>query len=125
MSPVCSAIKRDGTRCTQSVGPGEHYCHHHDPARAEQRRQNAAKAGRSRPSSEVRGVKTQLQELTDRVLSGEVERADAAVCGQLLNVKLRAVEIERKVREQEELEERIGALEKLARGAGGNRRWGA
>jgi hypothetical protein len=28
-------------------------------------------------------------ELADRILSGKVNRADAAVCGQLLNVKLR------------------------------------
>jgi glutathione S-transferase len=116
LSPVCSAIKRDGTRCTQSVGPGEHYCHHHAPARAEERRRNAAKAGRSRPSSEIRGVKTQLQELTDRLLCGEVERADAAVCGQLLNVKLRALELERRWREIEELEARLEAVEGVLKG---------
>ena len=81
-----------------------------------ERRRNAAKAGRSKPSSEIRGVKTQLQELTDRVLSGVVERADAAVCGQLLNVKLRALEQERRWREIEELEERLEAVEGVLKG---------
>jgi hypothetical protein len=111
LSPICSAIKRDGTRCTQSVGLGEHYCHHHHPARAQERRRNASKAGKSKPSSELRGVKAQLQELTDRVLSGELDRADTAVCGQLLNVKLRALEQERRWKEIEELESRLEALE--------------
>jgi len=61
-------------------------------------------------------VKTQLQELTDRVLSGVVERADAAVCGQLLNVKLRALEQERRWREIEELEGRLEAVEGVLKG---------
>ena len=113
---VCAGITRNGTRCTQSVSSGEHYCHHHDPARAQERRRNAAKAGRSRPSSEIRGVKTQLQELTDRSLSGELDRADAAVCGQLLNVKLRALEQERRWLEVQQLEERLGALEAVLKG---------
>ena len=116
MSLICAGIKQDGGRCTQSVKPGEHYCHHHDLTRAGERRRNAAKAGRSKPSSEIRGVKTQLQELTDRVLSGVVERADAAVCGQLLNVKLRALEQERHWREIEELEGRLEAVEGVLKG---------
>jgi len=94
-----------------SVEPGKTYCHHHDPARAEERRRAASRAGKSKPSRELQGVKTQLQTLADRVLSGEVNRADAAVCGQLLNVKLRTVELERKWKEVEELEEHIVRLE--------------
>jgi hypothetical protein len=54
--------------------------------------------------------------LADRVLSGEVDRADAAVCGQLLNVKLRALEQERRWREIENHEERLEALESLLKG---------
>jgi hypothetical protein len=67
------------------------------------------------------GIKRQLQELTDGVLSGGVERADAAVCGQLLNVKLRALEVERKVLETQELEERISHLEQSQEQTGGQR----
>jgi hypothetical protein len=54
--------------------------------------------------------------LADRVLSGEVNRADAAVCAQLLNVKLRALEQERRWRETEEHEERLEALESVLKG---------
>ena len=113
---VCAGITRDGERCTQSVKPGLQYCHRHDPSRSDERSRAASRAGKSKPSRELQGVKTQLQTLTDRVLSGEVERADAAVCGQLLNVKLRAVELERKWKEVEELEERLEVLEEVLKG---------
>jgi hypothetical protein len=108
---ICGAIKRDGGRCRASVKPGQQWCANHDPARSEERKQIASKAGKSKPSAELRGVKRQLQELTDRILSGEVDRANAAVCGQLLNVKLRALEQERRWREIEELEARLQAME--------------
>ena len=121
---VCSAITRGGARCTQSVPAGLAYCHHHDPARADERRRAASRAGKSKPSRELVGIKRQLQELTDGVLSGGVERADAAVCGQLLNVKLRALEVERKVLETQELEERLAALEQ-SQEQGGGRQCGA
>ena len=61
-------------------------------------------------------MKRQLQELTDRVLAGELERASAAVCGQLLNVKLRALEQERRWREIKELEARLEAVESVLKG---------
>jgi len=59
----------------------------------------------------VQGIKTQLQDLADGVLDGTVDRADASVVGQLLNIVLRAVTVELQVREQEELIERLEALE--------------
>ena len=52
-----------------------------------------------------------MQRLADKTLAGEVDRATAAVCGQLLNVKLRALEVGRKLRESEELESRLEELE--------------
>jgi glutathione S-transferase len=113
---VCAGIKRTGGRCTVSVEAGKTYCHHHDPARSGERKRAASRAGKSKPSRELQGVKTQLQTLADRVLSGELDRADAAVCGQLLNVKLRAVELERKWKEVEELEERLEVLEEVLKG---------
>jgi glutathione S-transferase len=108
---VCEGIKRSGGRCTVSVESGQTFCHHHDPSRSEERKRAASRAGKSRPSRELLSIKRQLQGLTDSVLAGEVERADAAVCGQLLNVLLRAHEQERKAKELEELEERLSALE--------------
>ena len=110
---VCGAIKRDGGRCKASVRPGQQWCANHDPARAEERKRVASRAGKSKPSAELRAVKKQLQELTDRALAGAVDRAYASVCGQLLNVKLRALEQERRWREAEELEARLEAVESV------------
>jgi hypothetical protein len=86
----------------------------------------ASRAAKSKPSRELVGIKLQLQELTDDALAGKVERGVAAVCGQLLNVKLRAVEVERKIRETEEFEARLEVLERGAEGQRrGGRSWGA
>ena len=115
----CQGIKRDGGRCTASVSPGGEWCFNHDPARSEERRRNASRAGRSKPSRELADLKTQLQDLTEQVLAGELETGRAAVANQLINTRLRAIEVERKIKEVDELEMRLEALEK-----GGNR-WGA
>jgi hypothetical protein len=69
-------------------------------------------------------VADQVQDLADKILAGELGRADAAVCGQLLNVKLRALEVGRKLREAEDLERRLEELEALV-AARRERPWGA
>jgi predicted RNA-binding Zn ribbon-like protein len=111
----CPGNKRDGSRCTVSVEPPQTYCWWHDPANADARRRAASRggkrAGRGRPQAELVSLKSQLQEMVDAVLKGEQDRAAAAVAGQLLNIKLRAIEIERKIREADELEARLEALE--------------
>ena len=121
----CAGFTRDGRQCTAIVRPPSTLCYQHDPARAQERKRNASKAGRGRGSSELAGIKSLLSELTDRVLGVEgtqpLKTGAAAVANQLINTRLRAVEIERKVKETEELEARIEQLEKAAggqRGAG-------
>lgn len=128
---LCSGIRADGGRCRAQAMRDSDYCINHHPDRAEVRRRRASKGGkrggRGRPQAELVGVKGQLQDLADGVLSGEVDRSAAAVCGQLLNVKLRAIETERRIKETEELEERIAALEASLASTEqkGGRRWGA
>lgn len=121
--PVCPGIKRDGTRCTVVVGGSQRYCYQHDPDRSEERRRAASRAGKSKPSREIGAIKRQLQKMADDVLVGTLDRADAAVSGQLLNILLRAVEQERKIKEQDVLEERLEALEQAH--VGGGQRWRA
>jgi len=64
------------------------------------------------------------------VLEGRQDKGVAAVASQVLNVYLRAISVELKVREQTEIIERLEALEASSSGAssgasrGGNR-WGA
>jgi hypothetical protein len=121
LSNTCTGTKRDGSPCTLPSNGSSGLCWAHDPANAERRRRGQSRGGRNKPSRELQAIKRQLQELADGVLAGEVVRADAAVCGQLLNVKLRAVEAERKIKETEELEERIEALERTQDQKAGNR----
>jgi hypothetical protein len=59
------------------------------------------------------------------VLEGEVDRANAAVASQILNVLLRAITIELQVREQLELQERIEAIEAALAQRKGSRPYGA
>jgi hypothetical protein len=63
--------------------------------------------------------------LADGVLDGSVDRADASVAGQLLNIVLRAVTVELQVREQLELTERVEDLARrsFATTQKGVRRW--
>jgi hypothetical protein len=58
-------------------------------------------------------IKDALKDLYDDVLEGRVERSAAAVCGQIANAQLRAVELERRIREQNDLEARLDELEGL------------
>ena len=109
--PQCAGIKRDGGRCTVVVGPGRTHCYSHDPRRAEERRRNASRGGKSKGSSEIADLKAQLKKLATGVLSGDVGRAEAAVVNQILNTRARLIEIERKIREADELEARLEALE--------------
>ena len=110
----CSGIKRDGGRCTAVVnGSSLEYCYQHDPERAEERRRNASRAGKSSPSRELAGIKRRLSDLAEDVLEGSVKRGDGAVVSQILNVYLRALSVELKLREQEEILERVAELEAL------------
>jgi hypothetical protein len=123
LASTCSATKRDGSPCTlPSSGPSG-LCWAHDPKNAERRRRGQSRGGRNKPSRELTGLKAQLQDLTTDVLSGELETSRAAVANQLINTRLRAIEVERKIKETQELEERIGALETGS--SGGGKRWGA
>ena len=110
--PKCSGSKPDGSPCQRIVSPSQTYCPAHDPSRAEQRRRAASKAARSKPNHEVAAIKQNLKALADDVLEGRVPRADAAVVGQIYNTVLRTLEVERKIREQEELIERLEELER-------------
>jgi hypothetical protein len=107
----CAGIKRDGGRCTVIVKGSQTYCYQHDPKRAEERRRNASRAARSKPSRELVGIKGRLSDLADDVLTGKVDRSVAAVASQILNVYLRAVSVELKAREQLELTERLEVLD--------------
>ena len=125
MTVRCAGIKRDNSACTATVEPPQEYCWWHHPANAEKRRRAASKAGKAKPSRELASIKARLSDLADDVLAGEVDRAVAAVASQVLNVYLRAVSVELKIREQQEITERLQELETLLEQRKGERRYGA
>jgi hypothetical protein len=119
----CTATKKSGEPCTLPAQGQQGLCWAHDPANAEKRRRGASRGGKAKARAELPQLKTLLSDLTDKVLSGELETGRAAVANQLINTRLRAIEVERKIREAEEIEERIAALEALAQNRGS--RWRA
>jgi hypothetical protein len=110
LSLVCAGIKRDGGRCTQGVSPGEAWCYNHDPGRASERKRAASRAGKSKPSREVQDLKRQLEALTEQVIDGSIEPYPAAVAGQLIGVRLRLLEFERRLRETDEIAQQVEEL---------------
>jgi hypothetical protein len=111
LMPQCSGIKRNGGRCTVIVNGSLEYCYQHDPARAEDRRRAASKAGKSKPSRELVDIKRRLSSLARDVLEGSVEKSTGAVVSQILNVYIRAIDVELKAVEQLQLIERLEVLE--------------
>jgi len=113
--PRCPAIKRDGGQCTTIVRPAQTYCYQHDPERAEERKRKASRAGRS-GSREIKDLKRRISEVIDTVLVGSQDRGRAAVAIQGFNALRSILELERKIREAEELESRLEALEEVLKG---------
>jgi hypothetical protein len=114
----CSGFKPDGTPCERIVGASQSYCYSHDPERAAERHKAASKAARSKPNRELADVKDSLRAMIEDVRSGTMDRGDAAVCGQLYNSLLRALSVELKAREQEEVLTRVEELESYLQGRG-------
>jgi len=112
----CAGIKRDGGRCTVVVGPVHTHCYAHDPHRSEERRRNASRGGKSKGTGELAYLKKQVKDLASDVLEGKVDKGRAAVANQLYNTLIRAIEQERKMRELDELAERLEALEGVLMG---------
>jgi uncharacterized membrane protein YqjE len=70
----------------------------------------------------MRSLHRQLEKIAQEVASGDLVPYRAAVMVQALNTRIRLVEVERRVEEQQEL---LARLEMLERSRGGGRPWGA
>ncbi len=116
-SRVCNAITRSGKRCSARAQPGQEWCYNHDPRRSEERRRNANAGGRARAQrqpSEIERIKKRIEEATSAVLRGKLDSGIVAVAFQGFNALLRAMELERRLRE-DAFEERLKELEERAR----------
>ena len=112
----CAAITKAGERCKGEATHGS-YCWNHAPEMAEARKQRARRAGKAggngRPGglSEVAEGKRYIRGLVARLMNGSVARETATACFMGLNVLARYIELERRLIEQQEVLERIEALE--------------
>ncbi len=112
---LCCAVRADGGRCRGvAIAPSD-LCYQHNPAHAQARRRAARKGGkrggRGRPTAELARLRDRFEALADMVLSGAVERSDAAVVGQLLSGSRACVRDGLAAKEQEELVARLESLE--------------
>ena len=118
----CAANKPDGSPCERIVGASQKYCYAHDPHHQQARSRAASKAAKSKPNRELTALKEQLFTLYEDVREGRIEPKVGAVANQILNTRVRVIVLERDIREQEELAERIEALEQKSAESRG---WGA
>lgn len=119
---VCVAMTQYGRPCQNPAQPGKATCWSHDPENAAQRARNARAGGRaahSPTSLEIGELKDELKVLIREVKEGKVAPGVAAVITQLSNTIIRAIEQDRKVRELDEMEERLAALEARTDGEAG------
>jgi hypothetical protein len=112
----CRGIKRNGGQCTQTVEPSNAYCYLHDPANAAQRRRAASKAGSSKPSREIQQMKEELRRIKDDVLADSVEPKAGAVAVQVYRVLKDLIELERRIKETDQLSAEIEELRREVMG---------
>jgi hypothetical protein len=126
----CSGITQAGTACKGIPIDGSQWCYVHHPDRTNERRRHGSKGGkrggRGRPQAELSDIKRRLSDLADDVLEGRQDKGVAAVASQVLNVLLRAISVETKLKEQFEIVERLESLEEgLEQSRGRGSRWRA
>ena len=111
MAGQCSFIKASGGRCRGAATGQNGLCWAHDPKNAEKRRQMASRAGRSKPSREVAGLKEEIKTVIADVRDGDLDRNAAAVMIQAFRALKDFIALERQIKETESLESRLEALE--------------
>ncbi len=117
---TCRSITQYGRPCQNPAQPGKTVCWSHDESNAEQRRRNARAGGvaaHSPATLEIGELKDELKALARDVKEGKVTPAIGTVLNQICNTIIRAVEQERKVRELDEVVERLDRLEGRGNGA--------
>ncbi len=95
----CSYIKPTGERCKLAAKGLDEVCWHHDPKNSAERVRTASRGGRGRVNKETKAVKQLMDELTQGVLANEVSPTKAHAVVALQNIKLRAIETERRLDE--------------------------
>ncbi len=110
MTARCAGTKRSGERCTATVEPPQRHCWWHDPANADKRRRAASRGGRAKAHQEVRDIKAEIRQLINDVKAGSLDRNDASVMVQAYRVLKDYIELERRVKETDQLAEQVEEL---------------
>ena len=125
----CSAITKAGGRCSRYVNESKQYCYAHDPDRGEERKRNAAKAGSVKTGpAEIQEIKREIRRIVKDVEKGEIQTGRASLMIQGLGSLRYFIELERRIKETDELERRLGQLEEKQASPGeasrrGGRTW--
>jgi hypothetical protein len=115
---LCSGERADGRPCkAQAIADGQ-WCFNHHPEYELARRRRASKGGkrggrgRTHPgTADLARLQRHFESLADNVLAGEVDRAEAAVAIQAWNGARACIAASAKLRELEDIEARLDALE--------------
>lgn len=129
----CAGITRAGERCKLDATSGS-YCWSHAPQNAEARKVRARRGGRaggngrSRPLGEVDALKAQARDLFEEVRGGGVDPKVGGVLVQVVNARVRVLELEARLNvlsgrwmTPEEAEELRATLEGILRRHVGDR----
>ncbi len=125
MDERCRATKANGERCKAPATEPNGYCWAHSPEHAEHRRRITSKAGRGRKhttTSAVDAVLAELDEVIKLVRSGQTQSREGAVIAQLMNTKLRGLELRMRAVEHEEWGNKLTEIEAWADQARSGRR---
>src|SRR4051812_26143499 len=112
--PRCAAIKANGEHCKGVAAHASQWCAAHHPDYQERRRTGASKGGKTKASRITKDLHTLLEDLTQNVIDGMLSTSQGAVANQLIGTRIRLLDYERRLKETEELEERIERLEQVA-----------
>ena len=110
---ICRATKANGEPCKAPATDQHGYCWAHAPENAEKRRQIASRAARSKGNREVADLKAEIRGVIADVKAGDLDRNDAAVMIQAYRALKDFIELERRVKETDDL---AAELEELKRG---------
>lgn len=96
--------------CNQAAIGSHHGCYHHDPDFADQRKATASHAAKSKGNAELRKLKAEVREIITDVKAGNRDRTDATAIFQGYRVMRDLIELERRIKETDELAGDIQAI---------------
>ncbi len=108
----CRATKANGEPCALPANGPDGYCWAHSPQHAEKRSRMASRAARAKGNKEVASLKDEIRIIISEVKGGDLDRNDAAVMIQGYKALKDFIELERRVKETDDLAAEIEELKR-------------